>query len=41
MAKRIDALRAKVDRNKLYQVTDGLTMVKENATAKFNESDNN
>jgi large subunit ribosomal protein L1 len=38
MAKRIDALRAKVDRNKLYQVTDGLTMVKENATAKFNES---
>jgi large subunit ribosomal protein L1 len=38
MAKRIDALRAKIDRNKLYPVTDGLTMVKENATAKFNES---
>ncbi|MDI1362992.1 50S ribosomal protein L1 [Methylotenera sp.] len=38
MAKRIDALRAKVDRNKLYPVTDGLTMVKENAKAKFNES---
>ncbi|ADI28713.1 50S ribosomal protein L1 [Methylotenera versatilis] len=38
MAKRIDALRAKVDRNKLYPVTDGLTIVKENATAKFNES---
>ena len=38
MAKRIDALRAKVDRNKLYLVADGLTMVKENAKAKFNES---
>jgi large subunit ribosomal protein L1 len=38
MAKRIDALRAKVDRNKLYLVADGLTIVKENATAKFNES---
>jgi large subunit ribosomal protein L1 len=38
MAKRIDALRAKVDRNKLYPMVDGLTMVKENATAKFNES---
>ena len=38
MAKRIDALRAKVDRNKLYAVVEGLTMVKENAKAKFNES---
>jgi large subunit ribosomal protein L1 len=38
MAKRINALRAKVDRNKLYPVVDGLVMVKENATAKFNES---
>lgn len=38
MAKRIDALRAKIDRNKLYPVIDGLSMVKENATAKFNES---
>lgn len=38
MAKRIDALRAKVDRNKLYPVADGLTIVKENAKAKFNES---
>jgi large subunit ribosomal protein L1 len=38
MAKRIDALRAKVDRNKLYPVVEGLTLVKENATAKFNES---
>ena len=38
MAKRIDALRAKEDRNKLYAVVEGLTMVKENAKAKFNES---
>ena len=38
MAKRINALRAKVDRNKLYPVTEGLALVKENATAKFNES---
>ena len=38
MAKRIDALRAKVDRNKLYPVTESLSLVKENATAKFNES---
>ncbi len=38
MAKRINALRAKVDRNKLYPVTECLSLVKENATAKFNES---
>ena len=38
MAKRIAALRAKVDRNKLYPVVDGLLLVKENAKAKFNES---
>jgi large subunit ribosomal protein L1 len=38
MAKRINALRAKVDRNKLYPATEALTLVKENATAKFNES---
>lgn len=38
MAKRIDALRAKIDRNKLYPVADALNMVKEGATAKFNES---
>lgn len=38
MAKRINALRAKVDRDKLYPVTEALTLVKENATAKFNES---
>lgn len=38
MAKRINALRAKIDRNKLYPVSEALTMVKEGATAKFNES---
>jgi large subunit ribosomal protein L1 len=38
MAKRIDALRAKVDRDKLYPATEALGLVKEGATAKFNES---
>lgn len=38
MAKRIIALRAKIDRNKLYPVTEALSLVKEGATAKFNES---
>ncbi len=38
MAKRIDALRAKIDRNKLYPIADALNLVKEGATAKFNES---
>ncbi|QDC43348.1 50S ribosomal protein L1 [Methylophilus medardicus] len=38
MAKRIDALRAKIDRNKLYPVADALSLVKEGASAKFNES---
>lgn len=38
MAKRINALRAKVDRNKLYPVQEALSLVKEGATAKFNES---
>ncbi len=37
-SKRITALRAKVDRNKVYAVAEGLSLVKENATAKFNES---
>ncbi len=36
--KRYTALRAKVDREKLYAITDALKVVKENATAKFNES---
>ncbi len=38
MAKRIDALRAKIDRNKLYPVTDALDLVKEGAKVKFDES---
>jgi large subunit ribosomal protein L1 len=37
-SKRYTAVRAKVDREKLYAVTDALKVVKENATAKFNES---
>ena len=38
MAKRINALRAKVDRDKLYPATEALGLVKAGATAKFNES---
>jgi large subunit ribosomal protein L1 len=38
MAKRIDALRAKIDRNKLYPLTDALSLVKEGAKVKFDES---
>jgi large subunit ribosomal protein L1 len=38
MAKRINALRAKVDRDRLYPVIEALGLVKEGATAKFNES---
>jgi large subunit ribosomal protein L1 len=38
VSKRVDALRAKVDRNKAYPVTDALALVKETATAKFDES---
>jgi large subunit ribosomal protein L1 len=37
-SKRVEAARAKVDRNKNYLLTDALTLVKENANAKFNES---
>ncbi|WP_341675981.1 50S ribosomal protein L1 [Niveibacterium sp. SC-1] len=37
-SKRIQALRAKIDRNKNYALTDALTLVKECATAKFDES---
>lgn len=37
-SKRIVALRAKVDRNKAYPLGEALALVKENATAKFNES---
>ncbi len=37
-SKRVEAVRSKVDRSKNYPLTDALTLVKENATAKFNES---
>ncbi|HTE15919.1 MAG TPA: 50S ribosomal protein L1 [Burkholderiales bacterium] len=37
-SKRYTAVRSKVDRDKLYPLTDALKAVKENATAKFNES---
>jgi large subunit ribosomal protein L1 len=37
-SKRVAAVRAKVDRNKLYPVAEALTLVKGNATAKFDES---
>jgi len=38
MAKRIDALRAKIDRNKLYPAQDALALIKEGAKVKFDES---
>ncbi len=38
VSKRVDAIRAKVDRNKVYPVTEALALVKETATAKFDES---
>lgn len=38
MSKRYKAIAAKVDRNKLYALTDALNLVKENAVAKFDES---
>ncbi len=37
-AKRMSAIRENIDRDKLYAVTEGLTLVKDNATAKFDES---
>jgi large subunit ribosomal protein L1 len=37
-SKRLVAVRAKVDRSKAYPVTEALTLVKGNATAKFDES---
>ena len=37
-SKRVTALRAKIDRNKTYVVSDALALVKENAVAKFDES---
>lgn len=38
LSKRTQALRGSVDRNKLYPLGDALAMVKQNATAKFDES---
>lgn len=38
MAKRIDALRAKIDRNKLYPAQEALALVKEGSKVKFDES---
>lgn len=38
ISKRTQALRAKIDRNKVYGLSDGLGLVKECATAKFDES---
>jgi large subunit ribosomal protein L1 len=38
LSKRTQALRAKIDRNKLYPVAEALGLVKGNATAKFDES---
>ena len=38
ISKRSKALRATVDRAKLYPVDDAINLVKQNATAKFNES---
>jgi len=38
VSKRVAAIQAKVDRNKIYPVAEALTLVKEIATAKFDES---
>ena len=38
MSKRIIALRAQIDRNKSYPLTEALNLVKEGAKSKFNES---
>ena len=38
LSKRVQALRAKVDRNQVFAVADALALVKECATAKFDES---
>ncbi len=37
-SKRLAALRAKIDRTKLYPIAEALTLVKETANAKFDES---
>ena len=38
VSKRLNALKEKVDRAKAYPIADAIKMVKQNATAKFNES---
>jgi large subunit ribosomal protein L1 len=38
LSKRVQALRGKIDREKLYVATEALSLVKELATAKFDES---
>ncbi len=38
ISKRVEALRAKVDRTKVYPLDEALALVKETATAKFDES---
>ncbi|MDX3933816.1 MAG: 50S ribosomal protein L1, partial [Stenotrophomonas sp.] len=38
LSKRVTALRAKIDRSKLYPVAEALALAKETATAKFDES---
>ncbi len=38
LSKRAAAIAAKIDRNTFYPVTEALTLVKESATAKFDES---
>jgi large subunit ribosomal protein L1 len=38
LSKRVQALRAKVDRNRTYPLADALALVKETANAKFDES---
>src|SRR5690606_40964942 len=38
LSKRAAAIAAKIDRNKLYPATEALQLVKETATAKFDES---
>jgi large subunit ribosomal protein L1 len=38
LSKRVQALRAKVDRNRVYSLAEALSLVKECATAKFDEA---
>jgi len=38
LSKRLDAVRSKIDRSKSYPIDEALTLVKQTATAKFDES---